>query len=101
MEVERGGAERPDATVEPDSGTLAALVYEVRPLAEVLRSGDLKVEGDRSAVERFLSLFLCPSLPDPPFNRQRGSGTPLLESLRKVRTDTEPGYHRARKSGLK
>ena len=62
LEVERGGVERPDATVETDSGTLAALVYEGRSLAEALRSGDLRLEGDRSAVERFLSLF---PLPEP------------------------------------
>jgi hypothetical protein len=101
LEVEHGYAERPDATAETDSGTLAALVYEGRPLAEALRSGDVKIEGDESAVERFLSLFPCPSLPNLPFNRQRGSGMPLLKTVRKVRTDTRPGYHRVRKSGLK
>jgi len=31
-------------------------------LAEALRSGDVKVEGDESAVERFLTLF---PLPEP------------------------------------
>ena len=62
LEVARGGAERPDASIETDSGTLAALVYEGLPLAEALRSGDVKVEGDESAVERFLSLF---PLPEP------------------------------------
>lgn len=62
FEVERGGAERPDGTIETDAGTLAALVYEGRGLAEALRSGDLRIEGDESAVERFLGLF---SLPEP------------------------------------
>jgi len=62
LEVERGGAERPDATIETDAATLAALVYEGLPLAEALRSGEVKVEGDESAVERFLSLF---PLPEP------------------------------------
>ena len=52
LEVARGGAERPDATIETDAATLAALVYEGLPL----------VEGDESAVERFLSLF---PLPEP------------------------------------
>jgi DNA-binding HxlR family transcriptional regulator len=62
FEVERGTADRPDATIETDPGTLAALVYEGRRLAEALRSGDIKIEGEESAVERFLGLF---SLPEP------------------------------------
>jgi DNA-binding HxlR family transcriptional regulator/putative sterol carrier protein len=62
FEVVRGVAERPDAIIETDSNTLAALVYDDRQLAEALRSGDLKIEGDESAVERFLGLF---PLPDP------------------------------------
>jgi DNA-binding HxlR family transcriptional regulator len=62
FEVARGSAEEPDATVETDVGTLAALVFEGRQLDEALRSGDVKVEGDRSKVERFLTLF---SLPEP------------------------------------
>jgi ubiquinone biosynthesis protein UbiJ len=62
FEIARGGAEQPDATIETDAGTLAALVYDGRQLAEAVRSGDLKIEGDESAVERFLGLF---SLPEP------------------------------------
>ena len=62
FEIARGEAERPDATIETDSVTLATLVYEGQPLAEALRSGDLKIEGDESAVERFLTLF---PLPEP------------------------------------
>jgi DNA-binding HxlR family transcriptional regulator len=60
FEVERGSAERPDAIVESDPGTLAALVYEGRDLADALRAGEIEIEGDRSAVERFLSLFPMP-----------------------------------------
>ena len=62
FEIERGVADRPDAIVETDAGTLAALVYEDRQLAEVLRTGDIRIEGDRQAVERFLTLF---PLPEP------------------------------------
>src|SRR5215204_5824295 len=62
FEIERGVADRPDAIVETDAGTLAALVYEDRQLAEVLRIGDIRIEGDRRAVERFLTLF---PLPEP------------------------------------
>jgi DNA-binding HxlR family transcriptional regulator len=62
FDTARGEAERPDATIETDSATLATLVYEGRPLAEALRSGDVRIEGDESAVERFLTLF---PLPEP------------------------------------
>jgi ubiquinone biosynthesis protein UbiJ len=62
FEVARGSLDRPDASIETDPGTLAALVYEGRPLAEALRSGEIKIEGDESAVERFLKLF---PLPEP------------------------------------
>jgi putative sterol carrier protein len=62
FEVVRGDADRPDASIETDPGTLRALVFHGRPLAEALRSGDVKVEGDESAAARFLSLF---ALPDP------------------------------------
>jgi DNA-binding HxlR family transcriptional regulator len=60
FEVERGSADRPHAIIESDAATLAALVYEGRQLDEALRSGDIKIEGDRSAVERFLGLFPLP-----------------------------------------
>ena len=62
FEIVRGGADRPDATIETDPGTLAALVFEGRQLAEALRSRDLKIEGDKSAVGRFFGLF---SMPEP------------------------------------
>ena len=62
FEIERGTADRPDAIVEADSATLAGLVYEGRDLTEALRSGEVRIEGDESAVERFLRLF---SLPEP------------------------------------
>jgi DNA-binding HxlR family transcriptional regulator len=62
FEIERGVADRPDAIVETDSGTLAALVYEGRELAEALHSGEVRIEGDPELVARFLSLF---PLPEP------------------------------------
>jgi ubiquinone biosynthesis protein UbiJ len=62
FEIARGSAEKPDATIETDAGTLAALVYEGRELAEALRAGEVKIEGDEAAVERFVTLF---PLPEP------------------------------------
>ncbi len=65
FEVVRGVADRPDATIETDPATLRALVFEGRQLAEALRSGDLKIEGDESAVARFLGLFALPEAVAP------------------------------------
>jgi ubiquinone biosynthesis protein UbiJ len=65
FEIVRGDAERPDATTETDAGTLAALVYDGRELAEAVRSGDVKIEGDESAVARFLTLFPVPEPASP------------------------------------
>jgi DNA-binding HxlR family transcriptional regulator/putative sterol carrier protein len=62
FEIARGGAEKADATIETDAATLAALVYEGRELAEALRAGEVKTEGDEAAVERFVRLF---PLPEP------------------------------------
>ena len=66
FEIVRGVADRPDAAIETDAGTLAALVYGDRSLAEALRSGDAKVEGDEMAVEHFLTLFPLPETAPPP-----------------------------------
>jgi DNA-binding HxlR family transcriptional regulator len=65
FEVVRGSAERTDATIETDPGTLAELVFEGRKLDEALRSGDLNLEGDKQAVERFLTLFPLPEPASP------------------------------------
>lgn len=62
FEIVRGSMDKPDATIEADVGTLAALVFGGRPLEEALCSGEVRIEGDRRAVERFLTLF---PLPDP------------------------------------
>jgi len=63
FEIARGGeGERADAIIDTDAGTLASVVYDGRPLEEALGSGDLKIEGEESAVERFVSLF---ALPEP------------------------------------
>ena len=61
FEVVRGSVEQPDAIIETDPATLAALVYEGRRLDEALRSGDIKIEGSEAKVERFLTLFPLPA----------------------------------------
>ena len=62
LEIERGTAAQPDATVEADAGALAGLVYDDLELDDTLSSGDLRIKGDRAMVERFLALF---PLPEP------------------------------------
>jgi DNA-binding HxlR family transcriptional regulator len=61
LEVARGSADAPDATIETDTGTLSALLWHGRRPAEALRSGDLKIDGSRRAAERFLRLFPLPA----------------------------------------
>jgi DNA-binding HxlR family transcriptional regulator len=65
FEIDREGAEQPAAAIEADPATLAALVYEGRPLDEALRSGKVEIEGDAEAVERFLTLFVLPEPASP------------------------------------
>jgi DNA-binding HxlR family transcriptional regulator len=60
IEIARGSAEAPDATIETDPGTLATLLWHGRKLDEARRSGDIAITGDRRAVTRFLGLFPLP-----------------------------------------
>jgi DNA-binding HxlR family transcriptional regulator len=64
FEVVRGSAEAPDATIETDTGTLSALLWHGRRLAEALRADAIVIEGSRPAVERFLRLFPLPAAAD-------------------------------------
>ena len=61
IEVARGAAPAPDATIETDPGTLAAVLWHGRELDEARRAGDIVIEGDRRAVNRFLALFPLPT----------------------------------------
>jgi DNA-binding HxlR family transcriptional regulator/putative sterol carrier protein len=60
MNLDRGSAHKPGAVIETDSNTLAGLVYGGGKLAEALRSGALKIEGDKALVKRFVTLFPMP-----------------------------------------
>src|SRR5947199_318032 len=61
MALDRGPANHPDATLDSDPNTLAAVVYGGRKLAEAQRAGELKLEGDKAVVKRFLTLFPLPA----------------------------------------
>lgn len=62
LEVSRGSVQWPDATIETEARTLAALIYEGLSLEEALRSGEVRIEGEKELVERFVGLF---PLPEP------------------------------------
>ena len=61
IELDRGPAEHPDATIMADAVTLSAVVWDGRDLDDALRAGDLRIEGDRRAVDRLLGLFPKPA----------------------------------------
>jgi len=60
IELDRGPADGPDATIAADAATLSAVIWNGRDLGEALDAGDLAIEGDRRAVTRFLGLFPHP-----------------------------------------
>jgi len=52
--------EHPDAVIETDSTTLSAVIWNGRDLADALRDGDIRIDGDQRAVTRFPELFARP-----------------------------------------
>ena len=62
LEILPAQAQAPDAVVTTDAGTLLALAHRRRELADALSAGEIEIEGDRAAVERFVGLF---TLPEP------------------------------------
>jgi len=61
IELDRDGAGEFDAVIETDTGTLSAVVMQGRELADAVDAGDLRIDGDRGAVERFVTLFRSPT----------------------------------------
>ena len=64
VELERGSAERPDATISADPTALAAVLWGDRSLADAERAGDVTVTGDRGAVEALVRA--TPAVVGPP-----------------------------------
>lgn len=60
LDVARGRADRPDATIDTDARTLRSVIFGGRPLAEAVGAGDLTMDGDRRAVARLVELFPRP-----------------------------------------
>jgi hypothetical protein len=61
FEAGRGGDEDADAIIEADATILNAVLWNRCTLAEALRAGGIRIEGDRRAVERFVTLFPEPA----------------------------------------
>ena len=61
MQLTRGTVDDPDAILEADSNTIASIAYGGRKFAEAMKSGALKVTGDREKAKRFFSLFPLPA----------------------------------------
>jgi DNA-binding HxlR family transcriptional regulator len=60
IELGRGPAEEPDATIETDAGTLSGVLWQGRELGDALAAGEISITGDRRAAERFVKLFPQP-----------------------------------------
>jgi DNA-binding HxlR family transcriptional regulator/putative sterol carrier protein len=60
IDITRGPAERPDALLDTDPGTLSRLLRPDRQVAAAMRAGSLRVDGDLTTAERFLDLFPLP-----------------------------------------
>jgi DNA-binding HxlR family transcriptional regulator len=60
IEVEHGPAEHPDAIVETDAMALSAVIWNGRDLDDAVQAGEVRIEGDRRALDRFLGLFPRP-----------------------------------------
>ncbi|MFJ9370848.1 winged helix-turn-helix transcriptional regulator [Nocardia sp. NPDC101769] len=60
VQVGRGRAERPDATLTIDLDTLRAVCAGRRTLADAVGSGDLRLDGDQHAAARLTDLLLAP-----------------------------------------
>lgn len=60
LRIERGAASDPDAGIETSVDIFAALIYGGYKLSDALQAGQVKLEGDKPLVRRFLGLFPMP-----------------------------------------
>jgi DNA-binding HxlR family transcriptional regulator len=60
LDLARESAEHPDAIIETDPATLAAVLWHDRGLSDAVRAGAIRIDGNRAVVERFLELFPPP-----------------------------------------
>ena len=60
LEVSRGGATDPVATIATDPETLQQILWHELPLRDAVRAGGLTIAGDRETAERLLGVFPLP-----------------------------------------
>jgi DNA-binding HxlR family transcriptional regulator len=60
LDIDRGWLDRPDAVLDTDPLTLAAVVFDGRDLGEAVRNQQLSIRGDTAAAARFVTLFRLP-----------------------------------------
>jgi ubiquinone biosynthesis protein UbiJ len=61
LDVSRGSAQDPDATIATEAGPLQQVLWHGRRIGDAVSSGELTIAGDRRAGERFLGLFPLPA----------------------------------------
>ncbi|GHJ44223.1 transcriptional regulator [Catellatospora sp. TT07R-123] len=66
LDIARGSAPAPDATIRTTPLVLAEVVYQGRDVTEALDTGILTIEGDERAGRRFMTLFALPALAPRP-----------------------------------
>ena len=57
VRVRRGTADRPEAALTTDAGTLHDVALGKRPIADTVESGDLRFDGDPQAISGLTSLL--------------------------------------------
>jgi len=60
LEVVRGSAIEPDATLEADVPTLGGIAFGGQSLAQAVKAGKLGIHGNKKLAERFFGLFRMP-----------------------------------------
>ena len=60
IDIGRGSADRPDATIDTDPVTLEEVVFGPLTIDGAEHAGTLRIDGDRGVVERFFELFPVP-----------------------------------------
>jgi DNA-binding HxlR family transcriptional regulator len=60
LDIARGSADAPDATIESDPGTLATVLWHGGKLREAQRAGEVRISGSEEAAKRFVGMFPLP-----------------------------------------
>jgi DNA-binding HxlR family transcriptional regulator len=66
IEVARGETKERDAVIETERGALPRVLWGGSRLADAMRSGSIKIDGNKSLARRFFSLFPPPVIADRP-----------------------------------